>query len=229
VENYTKVGEGWWAEAYVIDDPDYKPSSTCKKTKSRVSTSQSTNNSFKYLVKVEHLTRGDVVPFANLQELTKIIKKRYDTLEIAKKAGRLGVGPKVFDGYECKVSKNVYFITVMEYVEGETYVNFFKSHKGNKELLEQLVKDIHTKVRKLNDNNILHKDVHGENIIIVKKGEKYASVIIDYGNAVYSEDKNLPTLDDPKDPNKSIDVNASLVDKLIFKLLDDKVISLNNK
>jgi serine/threonine protein kinase len=230
VESYTKVGEGWYAEAYVIDDVNFKPSTTCKKLKSRTSSSQSASKaSFKYLVKVEHLTRGNIVPFANLHELTKTISNRYETLELAKKAGKLGVGPKVFDGYECKVGKNVYFITVMEYLEGETYLNFFKSHKNNKEILEQIVQDISSKVKKLNDNNILHKDVHGENIIVMKKGDKHISFIIDYGNAVYAQDKNLPTVDDPKDPNNVMDSNAALIDKLIFKLLDDKVIYLNKK
>jgi hypothetical protein len=228
VENYTKVGEGWYGEAYVIDDPNFTPSTTCKKTKSRSSPSKSTNTSFKYLVKVEHLTRGDVVPYANLRELTKTINNHYETLEMAKKAGRLGVGPKVFDGYECNIGKNVHFITIMEYLEGETYLKFFQSHKDNKEMLAQIVKEINSKVKKLNDNNILHNDVHGENIIVVKKGDKHIPFIIDYGNAVYAQDKKLPTVEDPRDPKKtSRDVDGALIGALVFRLLDDKVISLN--
>jgi hypothetical protein len=221
VKSYTKVGEGWYAEAYVIDDPEFNPS--CKSTtKSRMSSS---NTSFKYLVKVEHLTRGDVVPFANLKELTKIISQRYETLEIAKTAGKLGVGPRVFNGYECKVGKQVYFITIMDYVQGETYVKFHNNHKDNKDILTNIVNDIEAKINKLNKNNIMHKDVHGENIIITKKGDKHIPMIIDYGNAIYAKDTNLPSVNDPKDPNKTLDQNAALVDKLIFKLLDDKVIT----
>ena len=227
VESYTKVGEGWYAEAYVIDDPHFKPSSNqaCKSTKSRASNTNA-KSSFKYLVKVEHLTRGDIVPFGNLRELTKVVKQRYATHEIAKKAAQLGVGPKVFDGYECKSGKNIYFITVMEYLDGETYIKFFQKHKDNKEVIDQLVNDIQVKVQKLNSNYILHKDVHGENIIVIKKGDKYTPVIIDYGNAVYARDTNLPTTEDPKDPTKTVDTNAALIDKLVFKLLDDKVLAI---
>jgi serine/threonine protein kinase len=228
VENYTKVGEGWYAEAYMIDEPYFTPLSTksCNLNNLPNTKSSKSSKSSKYLIKIEHLTRGDIVPFANLQELTKIIKKRYDTLEIAKKAGEFGIGPKIFDGYECKINKQVHFITIMEYVDGETYLKFYQTHKDNKDIINQVIKDIQSKITKLNTNYILHKDVHGENIIVTKKGNKYVPIIIDYGNAMYAQDNNLPTIDDPKDPNKSIDTHFALIDKLVFKLLDDKILAL---
>ncbi len=228
VENYRKVGEGWWAEAFVIEDPDYEPTRTCNPSKrpSKKSSKSSRRNDYKYLVKVEHLTRHNVTAFGNLKELTTILTQRYETLEIAKKAGSIGVGPKVFDGYECVQGKQVYFITVMEYLDGETYVQFYKKHKDNKELIQQIVKEIHAKTEKLNNNRILHKDVHGDNIIVVQKGDKYVPVLIDFGNAVYAVDKNLPTIEDPKDINHGIDKDIDLINKLVFKFLDDNIIKI---
>jgi tRNA A-37 threonylcarbamoyl transferase component Bud32 len=227
VETYRKVGEGWWAEAYVIDDDKYKPSFSCNsKKKSSSSSSSSSSSLFKYLVKVEHLTRHNVVPWANMEQLTKTIARRYDTLEIAKKAGSLGIGPKVVHGYECVQGKHVYFITVMEFLEGETYVEFHRNHKNEKELLSTIASEIQSKVEKLNKNNILHKDLHGENIIVVQKGNKYTPMLIDFGNAEYARDKNIPTAEDPKDLSNGVDKNKELLDKLIFKLLDEKVLQL---
>jgi tRNA A-37 threonylcarbamoyl transferase component Bud32 len=218
-EHMTKVGEGWWAEAFVIEDPAYVPTSACAK---KPAVSQSGREPFKYLVKVEHLTRHNVTPFGNLKELTKAIEKRYRTLEIAKKAGSIGVGPQVFNGYECIQGKQVYFVTVMKYVQGKTYAEFFKQHKGDRSLIDSVVKQIRSKIEKLNDHRILHKDVHADNIIVVRKGDKYVPVLIDFGNAEYAVDVNLPTIDDPKDLKQQVDDETT--DKLVFKLLDDNVI-----
>jgi tRNA A-37 threonylcarbamoyl transferase component Bud32 len=88
------------------------------------------------------------------------------------------------------------------------------------------VKEIHVKVDKLNKHYILHKDPHGDNIIVVKKGDKYIPMLIDFGNAVYAKDKDLPTVDDPHDINHGIDKKQDLANKLVFKLLDDNMLKI---
>jgi hypothetical protein len=55
---------------------------------------------------------------------------------------------------------------------------------------------------------------------------KYHIKLIDFGNAVYAVDKDLPTPNNPRDPAKpKTTSDNSIIDKLIFKLLDDKIIS----
>jgi serine/threonine protein kinase len=238
VSSYRKIGEGWYGEAFVIDDETYKPSSKCQKNSKKTFTpnmsktpnakmSKSYDNAtFKYLVKLELVNRSDIVRYGDLNEITTSLKKKYETFEIAKKAGKLGIGPKVFDAYECVKDKMVYFVTIMEYLQGKTYLHFYNENKENKDVLDSLVKDIETKVKLLNSHYILHKDVHGENIIVMENNGKYHIKLIDFGNAVYAVDKDLPTPNNPRDPAKpKTTSDNSIIDKLIFKLLDDKIIS----
>ena len=114
------------------------------------------------------------------ENLRECLENEY---ELAKKAAKLGVSPKVYDTYICKVSETEFYnVTFMENIAGVTYNEWMDSQPP--------LKDINTvnnliikKIKKLQENNIMHSDIHGANMKVIKKNGKFDVVILDFGKA----------------------------------------------
>lgn len=123
--------------------------------------------------------------------------------EIARKAGELGIGPKIHASFVCNRGGKPYFVTVMEFLEGSDVMTWKKS-------IEKVDGKIVTKVRKLFEKRldqltqlgIRHNDLYNlANIMVIHpRGEptKVKDVkVIDFGIAnttddvIYSENDNI--------------------------------------
>ena len=88
--------------------------------------------------------------------------------DIQRKAHELGVAPKVYANTQNTIT--------MEYIDGLTLLKYI----GNKSEVERkrLYAQIRQKVDLLYDNNINHRDLNYNNILVTEEGRIY---IIDYG------------------------------------------------
>ena len=94
---------------------------------------------------------------------------------IAKKAGDLKIGPKMYDSFVTIGDDGlVQIIKVFEIVDGKAWVNVeWETEKAKKVALEQLDVLIH----KMNKAGIIHHDLHPGNVMVTKDNKVY---IIDF-------------------------------------------------
>jgi len=75
--------------------------------------------------------------------------------------------------YDYHIEGNTLFIE-MEYIEGETLLNFSKKYRGNSSLYKYLLaitKDLVQGIQYLHKNGIIHRDIKPENIMIDKNNQ----------------------------------------------------------
>lgn len=103
---------------------------------------------------------------------------------IAKKAGDLQIGPKMYDSFVTVGDDGlVQIIKVFEIIDGTSWMNTeWKSEKAKKTALEQVDKLIH----KMNKAGIIHHDLHSGNVMVSKTGKIY---IIDFDLAKLVENE----------------------------------------
>lgn len=105
-------------------------------------------------------------------------------LKFAEKAGKLGVGPKVYNVYTCCDGLSCYYIIYMEFIKGKTLFEWLSEERTEKE--KQHVKSLlQNKLSILHKNKIVHNDIHGDNVFVLMNRNKVKDiVIIDYGIAI---------------------------------------------
>lgn len=127
------------------------------------------------------------------QQITK-------SIDISKRAGEQGIGPKVFDAWICddvvnnikqlfkqpyvywRHSKsNPYLFTVMEKVEGVTLEDLAANP-----IPEWVLVEVYKQVNKMHDLGITHHDLHKGNVLVDLKNHKVK--IIDYQGATESSE-----------------------------------------
>lgn len=109
---------------------------------------------------------------------TENIKQIKNEIEISIKMGKKNIGPKIYDYYMCDVDfDKTTVIIVMEYMNEGTLSNWLVNNKLTKKHKEQ----INDKIEKMHNENILHLDIHDENIFVSKKGSKIEFFIGDFG------------------------------------------------
>ena len=116
-----------------------------------------------------------------------IIKATKETNEFkyAKKAGEIGIGPKVFK----TIKRCGYNLIYMEKINIMLYEWLCKKHtkKIYRQTYDKLVKLIDT----IHENNMVHGDIHIGNIGMIRN--KW--VLIDYGKTHNYKNKNKPYID----------------------------------
>ena len=124
------------------------------------------NGQHKYAIKIQSIN-----PEINLDA----------EVNISKKMGELGIGPKIYDSYYCNYNGDNKVFIVQEYINGGTLKSWLND--GNK-LTPQLIKNIHEKINKMHTNGYYHGDIHSENILLKlnKSNKKEPEIfIIDFG------------------------------------------------
>ena len=100
--------------------------------------------------------------------------------EIAKKAGKLGIGPDFYDVFITTDSEgSVVIIKAFEIIDGESWM---KKEWTDKERAAALVK-LDKSISIMNKAGIIHHDLHPGNVMVAKTGEVY---IIDYDLAKFA-------------------------------------------
>jgi tRNA A-37 threonylcarbamoyl transferase component Bud32 len=106
----------------------------------------------------------------------KVINHKYynnNEYIFAKKAGELGIGPKIYK----KVKKNNNILIYMKKVD--IMLNEWLLKKHTKKIYKDTYKKLLLLVTKLHENNIVHGDIHMGNIGMLKK----RWVLIDFGKS----------------------------------------------
>ncbi len=109
-----------------------------------------------------------------------------EEVALSRKAGLLGVGPKIYDHFLCKVKDDEYYSVIyMELIKGVPLETWFNSNPTIREI-EKVREKIRLKKNLLHRNNIFHNDLHDENIMVITNGSLDIK-IIDFGMAISSK------------------------------------------
>jgi len=114
-----------------------------------------------------------LLPLKEICDKMRQLKNEVTNLTIA---GTMGISPKVYNDYMCidHLQSKVSLYIVMDHIEGDKLSVWLEKNsltKKDKTTLKSMLEKLHRK-------NILHQDLHGENIIVTKNRRFY---IIDYG------------------------------------------------
>jgi predicted Ser/Thr protein kinase len=150
-------------------------------------------------------------------------------LELSKKAGKLGVGPKVYNVYTCCDGLICYYVIYMEFIKGKTLWQWLSGKRTDEE--KQNVKLLlQKKLRILHKNNIVHSDVHGDNIIVISERNKVKDlVIIDYGLAINKSNVKLQDYNIDwifRDLNKDQIKYHEITDYVLKRMLDNEDVKI---
>lgn len=109
-------------------------------------------------------------------------------VEISKKAGEIGIGPKIKDAYVCvhENDSSCHGIIYMEWLEGKTLFDWLAKGRSTEEIAK-VRRLVEAKIQKMHDHGIIHMDLHNGNVFIIldSKGEVTDVMFIDYGFARY--------------------------------------------
>lgn len=105
---------------------------------------------------------------------------------ISKKAGELGVGPRIQDYYYCGPKKALRGIIVMDKID-HTYRSYIAKQTAAEK--KRVALALAEKLLRLHDANIVHRDVHDRQILISSSGEPF---FIDYGLSHIWRNGKLP-------------------------------------
>lgn len=120
----------------------------------------------KYVMKVQSLTPKKSIGFKP--------RNFWDEVRVTKKAGVIGVSPKLKDAWTC--DGNGYMI--MDMVKGKTLYEILHSDPDFK-LVTKLQKKAVAALKKAHAHGLIHRDIHSLNIMVTDK--KHEIKIIDWG------------------------------------------------
>ncbi len=134
---------------------------------------------------VYRLDENRCIKFVNITDTLNNLKyvDFVKEIEISKIAGNIGVGPKIYDAYVTinDEDSTCYGIIYMEYLHGITLSKYMEHLPKNQ--YNNLRKLLDEKIAKLHAQNILHSDLHSDNVFVIldSNGEMKDIKIIDYG------------------------------------------------
>lgn len=91
-----------------------------------------------------------------------------DVITIAERAGKLKIGPQMYDAFVVIDKKQVQIVKVFEIIEGETWKNMKWNSPADK---ITAVKKLDALIHKMNKAGIIHHDLHSGNVIVKKTGD----------------------------------------------------------
>lgn len=124
----------------------------------------------KYIVKA--------IPFKNLATKHSFMREAL----IAPMMDKINIAPKIYDIFVCL---NVGYI-IMDKWDG-SYQELIKNYRMENNYLDEIIKLI----KKMHSHNVMHNDLHLDNILYKKKKGKYIFCLNDFGHALYFEKKNI--------------------------------------
>jgi len=133
----------------------------------------------KYAIKIQ---KFDNI-YGNLDDFLESNINEYEKL---RKLGKYSLSPKAYEIIFIlnELTMKLYSLIVMDHIQGIT-LQKYKDKKGK--LDDNDKKKINDKIIKLHKLGIYHRDLHTNNIIVVKKGKNYDFIFIDFGLAQNSK------------------------------------------
>jgi serine/threonine protein kinase len=115
------------------------------------------------------------------------VEQNINEYETLKKLNKYSISPKVYDIKFIlnESTMDVYSLIFMEHIDGITLTQYI-TKKGKLDDTDK--KKLNETITKLHKLGIYHRDLHSDNIIVVKKSKNYDFIMIDLGLAVYRKD-----------------------------------------
>jgi len=145
----------------------------------------------------------------NYNYLEKFMKINCNEFDLSKNIGKHNIGPKAYHlyfAYDSHVN-NICSIMIMEYLDGQTLANY------KKKVTDEIKNQLSNQIEKLHKLNIIHQDLHQNNIMIVHKNKKIYVYLIDLGGSLiknnilnYRKNKNYSILDTINNNNNISDL-----------------------
>ena len=204
------------------------------------------NNNKKYACKIQYFNKENIessiwvsrgrpseglvdknIPYwNNYNYLKEFMKINCHEFNLSKTIGNDNIGPKTYHLYFAYDShqNNICSIMIMEYLDGETLANY------NKKVTNEIKNQLSNQIEKLHKLNIIHQDLHKNNIMIVHKNKKIYVYIIDLGGAliknnILNQKKNnnysiLNHIDNNNDDDDLILLSYSLLKNNKIKIIN---------
>jgi len=145
---------------------------------------------YKYAIKVINLDKQDDFD----EDFKTTVESLEREAEITRKMGELGIGPKLFDVYSCKVDGRLTYYFVLEYMNQGSFYDYIE--KNNiKKLPENIITNLITKLKKMHEHGFLHNDLHGGNILVNKRNGKIEFYISDFGLTKNMKEEKIDNLE----------------------------------
>jgi len=197
IEKQKKIGQGYFGSVYKVKSNIFKG----KKIDSDI-----------VAVKIEEF---------NWQRSFNIIKNLKNSIKMSKLAGKINIGPKLYDAFIIIDDDNIKIIKIFEYIEGETLNNkIWKSNSEEKEIYNNLRKI----VSKMNKAGIIHYDIHKGNIMITNSNKIY---IIDYDFAKPIEKVEQNSVNDINRFYSPYPFSIDLINYVYNNCIKDGIINFN--
>ena len=183
-----------------------------------------------YFGKVYEIDNKTVAKISQLATYSRFTSNLMDKMKqeytISKKAGLLGIVPEVYNHFICRTDNGYFHILLMENLKTKGAQTFEKWLSKNKNERKQqlMLNKIQDKVNLLHKNNIIHKDIKDDNIMVLKDK---SIRIIDFG--LSNTKKNLMKTSiefELKTVQWMINKNISVKTYVINKLIENNEIKL---
>ena len=153
-------------------------------------------------------------------------KKLNKEIEISKKMGELGIGPKIFDVYYCNDNDLFKLYIIMQNMSEGTLADW-KSNPENK-FTPQLKNELKKKLDIMHKNGYFHRDIHDNNVLINNNNGKIEVYLGDFGLSDKEDDIRNEVLNFNKielkkiltgkwSPKDELDINKLVVDTMVYK------------
>jgi len=163
-----------------------------------------------------------------IENIDEFITRKNNEYKLLNIVGINNIGPKIYNNHYIIINNKLYNILIMEYIDGKTLYDYLRIETYTENKINKIKKLINKKINKLHKLNIIHGDLHLNNIMIVEKNNKINIFIIDLGLSRKTNNK----ISELKKNNYNILKNVNILNKthikedelIIYKLYKNKKI-----
>ena len=163
-----------------------------------------------------------------IENIDEFITRKNNEYKLLNIVGINNIGPKIYNNHYIIINNQLYNILIMEYIDGKTLYDYLRIETYTENKINKIKKIINKKINKLHKLNIIHGDLHLNNIMIVEKNNKINIFIIDLGLSRKTNNK----ISELKNYNYNILKNVNILNKthikedelIIYKLYKNKKI-----
>ena len=163
-----------------------------------------------------------------IENIDEFITRKNNEYKLLNIVGINNIGPKIYNNHYIIINNKLYNILIMEYIDGKTLYDYLRIETYTENKINKIKKLINKKINKLHKLNIIHGDLHLNNIMIVEKNNKINIFIIDLGLSRKTNNK----ISELKNYNYNILKNVNILNKthikedelIIYKLYKNKKI-----
>ena len=163
-----------------------------------------------------------------IENIDEFITRKNNEYKLLNIVGINNIGPKIYNNHYIIINNQLYNILIMEYIDGKTLYDYLRIETYTENKINKIKKLINKKINKLHKLNIIHGDLHLNNIMIVEKNNKINIFIIDLGLSRKTNNK----ISELKNYNYNILKNVNILNKthikedelIIYKLYKNKKI-----